>query len=88
MSTVNKVPFLKFMEQDGMDNTSEIPSSLRDHLEPVDLDFFDTGKKCLPQSKRAEYSYSSVGNLNEKINEELNKSLSFTNTNPKPVIVR
>lgn len=87
MFTSNKVPSLLFSEE-GCDNISDIPSSLRDHMEPVDLDFFDVEKNP-SNRKEFEMRFSTTDNFRKiKKEDKVNSSLQFTSSNKKPVILR
>lgn len=79
--TPTGVPILTFEDSQitsNIDNTSDIPSSLRDHLEPIDFDFFDLqDKKQKLPIKHKKMNYSSLEDVNSapdnsnKINMDL-----------------
>lgn len=89
------LPILSITEPEIYDSTSEIPSSLRDRMESVDLDFFDMAKK--PQNLLKSEFHSSVGNLsstygNPDTTEDFftsdNQSFNNHNIFQKPFVVR
>lgn len=89
------LPILSITEPEIYDNTSDIPSSLRDRMESVDFDFFDIASKAPQNFFKSEF-HSSVGNMSPKaVNEEPepgftqdNESFNFQNIFQKPFVVR